>query len=40
LSEINFVSGNETWEPIKRPNKPGPKPKVVVAQAVLGGTEP
>ena len=35
LSEINFVSGNETWEPIKRPNKPGPKPKVVVAQAVL-----
>jgi hypothetical protein len=40
LSEINFVSGNETWEPIKRPNKPGPKPKAVVAQAVLGGTEP
>ena len=40
LSEINYVLGNETWEPIKRPNRPGPKPKTVVAQAVvLGGTE-
>ena len=39
LSEINYVLGYETWEPIKRPNKPGPRPKAVVAQAVLGGTE-
>ena len=38
-SEINFVSGSESWEPIKKPNRPGPKPKAVVAQAVLGGTE-
>ena len=38
LSEINFVSGQETWEPIKRPNKPGPRPKAVVAEAILGGT--
>jgi hypothetical protein len=39
LSEIQFIDGYETWEPIKRPNRPGPKPKVVVAQAVIGGTE-
>jgi len=38
LSEIQFIDGYETWEPIKRPNRPGPKPKVVVAQAVSGGT--
>ena len=38
LSEIQFVSGNDTWEPIKKPNKPGPKPKPVVAEAVLPGT--
>lgn len=36
LSEIQFY---ESWEPIKKPNRPGPKPKTVVAQAVLGGTE-
>lgn len=39
LSEIQFIDGYESWEPIKRPNRPGPKPKTVVAQAVLGGTE-
>jgi hypothetical protein len=39
LSEIQFIDGYETWEPIKRPNRPGPKPKVVVAQAVVGGTD-
>ena len=39
LSEIQFIDGYESWEPIKKPNKPGPKPKTVVAQAVLeGGT--
>ena len=34
LSEINFVSGNEAWKPITKPNKPGPKAKAVVATLI------
>ena len=39
LSEIQFIGGYEDWNPITKPNKPGPKKQPVVAQAVLGGTE-
>jgi len=34
LSEINSISGNESYKPITKPNKPGPKLKPVVAEEV------
>ena len=34
LSEINFISGNEAWKPITKPNKPGPKAKAGVATLI------
>jgi len=34
LSEINSIGGYETYKPITKPNKPGPKLKPVVAEEV------
>jgi hypothetical protein len=34
LAEINSVSGYEDFKPIPKPNRPGPKKKVAVAEAI------
>ena len=34
LSDINSVSGNETYRPITKPNKPGPKLKPTIAEEI------
>jgi len=34
LDEINSISGYEDFKPIPRPNKPGPKKKAAVAEAI------
>jgi len=35
LSEINSISGNETYKPIEKPNKPGPKTVVNAEEIVV-----
>lgn len=41
LSEIQYIEGYDNWKPTATSTKPGPKgnSKVVVAQAIIGGTE-
>lgn len=41
LSEIQYIEGYDNWKPTATSSKPGPKgkSKVVVAQAIIGGTE-
>ena len=34
LAEINSISGYEDFKPIPRPNKPGPKKKAAIAEAI------